>query len=140
MTMDWGDTVALLLLISPLIIVVLALVIGAITLAFGAGAGILAGIMNLITRPIQSILWVVKWLLLIAASFAALWGFIWLFFPEHRLHGGLILAGAVLAGFTSASCEVGRDWLKQKAIERAQHRQVRRELKQAARQYEDTVE
>lgn len=76
MTMDWGDTVALLLLISPLIIVVLALVIGAIALAFAAGAGILAGIMNLITRPIQSILWVVKWLLLIAASFAALWGFI----------------------------------------------------------------
>ena len=76
MTMDWGDTVALLLLISPLIIVLLALVIGAIALAFGAGAGILAGIMNLITRPIQSILWVVKWLLLIAASFAALWGFI----------------------------------------------------------------
>lgn len=56
MTMDWGDTVALLLLVSPLIIVVLALVIGAIALAFGAGAGILAGIMNLITRPIQSIL------------------------------------------------------------------------------------
>lgn len=32
MTMDWGDTVALLLLISPLIIVLLALVIGAIAL------------------------------------------------------------------------------------------------------------
>lgn len=93
MTMDWGDTVALLFLISPLIIVLLALVIGAIALAFAAGAGILAGIMNLITRPIQSILWVIKWLLLIAASFAALWGFIWLFFPGHVFTVGLFLRG-----------------------------------------------
>lgn len=94
MTMDWGDTVALLLLISPLIIVLLALVIGAIALAFGAGAGILVGIMNLITRPIQSILWVVKWLLLIAASFAALWGFIWLFLPPGIVFTvGLFLRG-----------------------------------------------
>lgn len=127
MTMDWGNTAAVLIFLSPLIILLLSLTIGAITLAFGAGATILAGLMNLITRPIQSLLWVIKWVLLISATFAALWGFIWLFYPEHRLHGGLILAGAVAAGFISVLCELGRDWLKEKAEERQARRALKRE-------------
>ena len=127
---EYGDNVTWLIILSPLILFLLSLVVLVVMWAFGAGVAILGGIMSFLTRPVQSLLWVIKWVLLICASFAALWGFIWLFYPDHRLHGGLILAGAVAAGFMSVLCEIGRDWLKEKAKERAERRQLKRELKQ----------
>ena len=140
MTMDWGDTVALLLLISPLIIVVLALVIGTIALAFAAGAGILAGIMNLITRPIQSILWVVKWLLLIAASFAALWVSSGCSSPGSVFTVGLFLRGRFSLVLPAHCAKWDVTGSNGKPLSVRSIVQVRRELKQAARQHEDTVE
>ena len=84
---DAGETILALVLASPFYLILFSVIAVVVVWAFAAGLMALLGVVNFLTRPVQSILWLVKWVALIVASFGMLGGIVCLFFARYRIRG-----------------------------------------------------
>lgn len=126
---DAGETILALVLASPFYLILFSVIAVVVVWAFAAGLMALLGVVNFLTRPVQSILWLVKWVALIVASFGMLGGIVCLFFARYRIRGLEVCGAALLLFLLSLACEMGREKLEDMRQERVARRQERREMR-----------
>lgn len=130
---DAGETILALILASPFYVILFSVIAIVVVWAFAAGLMALLGVVNFLTRPVQSILWLVKWVALIVASFGMLGGIVCLFFARYRIHGLGVCGVSLLLFLLAGACEMGREKLEDMRQERVARRQERREMRRQAK-------
>lgn len=126
---DAGDAILAVILASPFYLILFSIIAVVVVWAFAAGLMALLGVVNFLTRPVQSILWLVKWVALIAASFGMLGGIVCLFIARYRIRGLEVCGVSLLLFLLSLACEMGREKLEDMRQERVARRQERREMR-----------